>query len=949
MTTNTAPTLDSTANPNLAAELEGAANPSGTSIGALVAGSISDPNGAVNAIAISGLDTSLGSWQYSTDSGTTWLTVQAGMINSATEEVALLLGPSALIRLLPFGDLSGSLAAAITFRAWDQSSGNQGDYAVISATGGATAYSNASDTVNLAVTGIDQAPTFAVPNGTGQLLLAIGDPNANARATGAVLQPDGKIVLAGYAWNAGDDDFALARLNADGSFDTGFNGSGKLLSAIGIGFDSGQAVALQADGKIITAGYTASGGHYEFALTRVNVDGTLDTSFNGTGKVQLLPFGLTYDVATGVSVQGDGKIVVAGFTSSGGGTEFALSRLNSDGTLDTTFNGNGELVVPFASATAYAQGMAIQSDGKILVVGYASPSNSLNSDIALARVNPDGTLDTTFNASGTLKVPNAVGNTFGITAAVAPDGKIVVAGSYNAGFAIDRLNADGTLDTSFHGTGQLALALGFGSATSVTFQPDGKIIIAGYSPNSSGLYDITLVRLDVDGTLDSGFNGNGIVTVPSGANSTDVALSVLVQPDGRIIASGVSTASGVADFLIARFNPDGSLDGTFNGTPSSSTLGGTIPYTENAAPAALDHSVSIYDPELFAAGSYNGASVTLARHNGASSDDLFAGVGNLSLSAGNAVLSGVTLGTYTDTGGTLVITFNGNATQAHVNETLSSVGYSNSAAAANGSVQIDWTFSDGNSGAQGPGGALTITGSTSVDITGVQIGLTITGTNGRDHLTGGAGSDTIDGGLARDTMSGGAGNDTYYVNTVRDLVIEQPNAGTDTVISRANFTLPANVENLTLAGVRNFSANGNELDNAIIADTGNNSIQGHGGADTLTGGAGADKFVYASASDSTPNAFDTITDFTHAEADKIDLRGFDANASTVGIQQFRFIGTEAFSDFPNASGLLRFDPATHMLQGNTNADPIAEFQILLVGVTGVGTGANQISAADIDV
>jgi Ca2+-binding RTX toxin-like protein len=225
-------------------------------------------------------------------------------------------------------------------------------------------------------------------------------------------------------------------------------------------------------------------------------------------------------------------------------------------------------------------------------------------------------------------------------------------------------------------------------------------------------------------------------------------------------------------------------------------------------------------------------------------------------------------------------------------------------------------------------------------------GQDIVGTRANDSLVGGAGNDTIDGAGGRDTMTGGGGNDLYYVNDSRDVVVENPNGGDDTVISTANYVLSANVENLTLSG-RAETGKGNALDNVIIGDSSSNVITGLGGADTLTGGARGDTFVYTSTSDSSPTAYDTITDFNAAQKDKIDLRLIDARDNVPGNQSFKFIGTAEFVDGANNSGLLRFDPVTHMLEGSTNADADPEFCILLVGVDHIGKDAGGISAASI--
>jgi hypothetical protein len=208
-----------------------------------------------------------------------------------------------------------------------------------------------------------------------------------------------------------------------------------------------------------------------------------------------------------------------------------------------------------------------------------------------------------------------------------------------------------------------------------------------------------------------------------------------------------------------------------------------------------------------------------------------------------------------------------------------------------------------------------------------------------DNLTGTPGDDTLDGGMGRDTMTGGAGDDTYYVDNHSDSVVEGPNGGTDLVISSVTYALGPNVENLTLTGGRNLVGTGNELDNILIGNEGRNVLVGGLGADTLTGGLGADRFTYQSTDDSpaTANAWDVISDFNAAEGDQIDLRKLDANVAQPGNQHFYFIGSAAFS--ADATGQLRFDSATHMLYGSTDADADAEFAIELSGVSALESTA----------
>ncbi len=196
------------------------------------------------------------------------------------------------------------------------------------------------------------------------------------------VQADRKIVVVGGTGS----DFALARYNADGSLDSSFDGDGKLTTDLGGGGDGGADVAVQADGKIVVVGGSTGG----FALARYNADGSLDPSFDGDGK-RTTEFGGSGGTANGVALQPDGKIVAAGH----GGAGFALARYNTDGSLDSSFDGDGKQTTEFAGGAAAA--VALQGDGKIVAVGRAVGDGM---DFALSRYNADGSLDSSFDGDG---------------------------------------------------------------------------------------------------------------------------------------------------------------------------------------------------------------------------------------------------------------------------------------------------------------------------------------------------------------------------------------------------------------------------------------------------------------------------------------------------------------------------------------------------------------------
>jgi uncharacterized delta-60 repeat protein len=367
--------------------------------------------------------------------------------------------------------------------------------------------------------------------------------------------------------------------------DSSFNGSGIVTTPFGSGNDYAVSAAIQGDGKIVAAGYSWNGSNYDFAVVRYNNDGTLDTSFNGTGMVTT-PFGNSDDIALSVAIQGDGKIVVAGDSITGTSYDFALARYNPDGTLDTSFNGTGKVTTDVGSSTETGHSVAIQADGKIIVAGTSAVGFAYV--FAVVRYNSNGSLDTTFNGTG--KVITAIGGTNdqGFSVAIQADGKIVVAGlsAFNSqdDFAIVRYNNDGSLDTSFNGTGKVTTAIGSSHdmAFSVALKDDGKIIAAGKSLTES-YYDFAVVRYNSDGSLDTSFNGTGKVTTAIGS-ADDNGNCVAIQGDGKIVVAGTSLIGSSNDFAVVRYNSDGSLDGAFNGSGKVTT---DITGLDNASSVAL--------------------------------------------------------------------------------------------------------------------------------------------------------------------------------------------------------------------------------------------------------------------------------------------------------------------------------------------------------------------------
>ena len=367
------------------------------------------------------------------------------------------------------------------------------------------------------------------------------------------------IVVCSFALVATQGGVAFA---AAGDLDTAFSGDGKFVTDFTPGDDLAFGVAIQADGKIVAAG-RADGAGGRFALTRYNTDGTLDATFGGDGQF-VTDFTTGDDGAFGVAIQpGDQKIVAAG-RAGGAGGRFALARYNTDGSLDATFSGDGKLVTDFSTGDDLANAVVIQSDGKIVAVGRAG---GLGGRFALARYTTDGTLDTTFSGDGKVAANLTVDDDAAFAAAIQSDDKVVAAGyvdGFDPRFAVIRLTTSGSLDPSFSGDGKLTtnFTTGLDFIFGVAIQPsDQKIVAAGRVAGSGGRF--ALARYTTNGTLDATFSGDGRLTTDFTAGD-DIAFAVAIQADGKLVAAGGADGADVA-FALARYNINGTLDNTFSG------------------------------------------------------------------------------------------------------------------------------------------------------------------------------------------------------------------------------------------------------------------------------------------------------------------------------------------------------------------------------------------------
>ncbi len=418
----------------------------------------------------------------------------------------------------------------------------------------------------------------------GKVTTLFAEGGAGARAI--VVQPDGKILVAGQIQNGSNIDFALARYLPNGTPDVSFDFDGKLTTDFGAN-DRAFAIALQPDGKIVTGGWFLNGIHSDFLLARFLAGGAPDTTFDGDGLVTVnLTAGLPNDTARAVIATCDGQLVLAGTSTNGTNSDIALTRhavapmpeIRIEGntsviasgdttprTLDHTDFGSvglGEtLTRTFTIRNTGSADLHLTGGTGNLVSLVASPGSpfTVSAQPALDTIIPGGTL--TFGITFT---PTAPSDIISHTASVAiPNDDFDEAACQFGITAWGARFSDGTLDETFGTGGKVTTDFGgTEGARAMVRQPDGKILVVGGTSNGSN-HDFALARYWPNGSLDSSFGGgDGLVTTGFGIG-IDVAAAVVLQPDGRILVAGTSYNGSSYDFALARYDEYGDLDMVF--------------------------------------------------------------------------------------------------------------------------------------------------------------------------------------------------------------------------------------------------------------------------------------------------------------------------------------------------------------------------------------------------
>ncbi len=387
----------------------------------------------------------------------------------------------------------------------------------------------------------------------------------NSEAFAIAIQADGKIVAAGSSIVNNQGVITLTRYNTNGSLDNSFGNAGIVTTSIGT--SSGAfAIAIQADGKIVAAGGSqVDFNTVVFTLTRFNTNGSLDNTFGNAGIVTTAIQETCF--VSAIAIQADGKIVAAGVSQeSFAPYVFTLTRYNTNGSLDLTFNFDGIVTTPIGTSSGGAMvgGIAIQDDGKIVIAGTTYNGSTSFSVFTLARYKTNGGLDNTFDSDGIVTTSIGTSNGGANAIAIQADGKIVAGGQaigtpnlLQTHFALTRYNTNGSLDNTFGNAGIVTTSIGTSSHVSaIAIQADGKIVVAGTAFNFLSVF--ALRRYKTNGSLDNTFGSSGMVnTTYENANQAN---AIAIQADGKIVAAGRSyteatpSTNGVFKFAVIRYN-----------------------------------------------------------------------------------------------------------------------------------------------------------------------------------------------------------------------------------------------------------------------------------------------------------------------------------------------------------------------------------------------------------
>jgi uncharacterized delta-60 repeat protein len=709
--------------------------------------------------------------------------------------------------------------------------------------GGDTA-SNASPTRAVALVRYNTDGSLDSSFGNGGIDVTSFAGSAFALASG----PNGSIYSAGtvFTSDATNYDFEVVKLTASGAADTTFGGTGKVTTDVSGRADRAFGIVVDTNGVATVTGdaSTGLGNFQDVALVRYLASGDIDTSFGISGRSVIGTAGI-FGQLTSVAIQSDGKIVAAGYTPSlRGDTDFLICRYNDDGTLDTTFDGTGQVITDVANGSRdFADAVAIAADGSIYVGGAAGQQ------MALVKYRSDGTVDTSFGDTGKA-LQDLVGAVTGI-AVSQDDGRITAVGT---GFNVFRYKPDGTLDPTFGTSGRTSAAF-FGNgadAAAVALAADGSIFVAGTVTVDGPQTDFGLAKFAADGTPDVSFGTGGTATTDF-PNDPAQATSVAIDGNGNVVVGG--SVGFLKDAAVARFTPSGAPDTTF-----ASTGVDLIGFSQTADDAINALAVA-KDNSIYVAG-FTAADAT-------SPSDFV---------VSHLLTDGVT-DTDFGTNGVVTTDFLGQSDQANAlaidaRGFLVAAGFAQSPDGSESAPALA-RYITAPAAVPPPDGIFHVTGIDGPDTIAItqSNGILTAMVNGTDSLTaqvsdvtsifveGGLGNDTITidlsltigasvlGGAGADSIVGGGGDDTLLGGTGPDTLIGA--GGADDIRGGKGLdSLAGGVGNDTLiGGLGKDTLNGGGGNDSMAGGAGNDSLIANDGViDTLNGGIGQDT-AHADAND----------------------------------------------------------------------------------------------------
>jgi len=370
---------------------------------------------------------------------------------------------------------------------------------------------------------------------------------------GAAIQTDGKIVVSTGIENGVDADAGILRYNSDGRLDRTFGTNGVVTYDGGNGNDCGRLLAIQSNGKIVLTGYTHNGNNYDILIMRLNIDGSPDSSF-GTNGIVMYNNADRNDRGRGIAIQTDGKILVTA-RSTGDGTSIAMMlRYGASGVPDDTFGTNGVVTYEGDQGNAGFRDVVIQGDGKIVTTGYTKTTAGFL--FLTARYDSDGTFDGTFGTNGMATYDGGHRDAGARGVVIQADGKIVVSGANFNGIDLDvvvlRYTSNGTLDSGFGANGVVTYDGGKGddNGRRLALQEGGKIVVAGNTSDGTNLL-VLVLRYNPNGTSDVSFGNVGAAIMQLGEGD-EWGESVAISADQNIVISGGIYNEADNDILVLR-------------------------------------------------------------------------------------------------------------------------------------------------------------------------------------------------------------------------------------------------------------------------------------------------------------------------------------------------------------------------------------------------------------